>query len=48
MIVQIPYGIVADKYGRRLVLFLALFGIAISMGENLLVCMLSVHVPAVN
>ncbi|KAJ6780047.1 hypothetical protein PWT90_01219 [Aphanocladium album] len=26
ILVQIPYGIIADKYGRRIVIFLALFG----------------------
>ncbi|POR35467.1 COP9 signalosome complex subunit 2 [Tolypocladium paradoxum] len=26
LVVQVPYGIVADKYGRRTVLFLSLFG----------------------
>lgn len=27
LLVQIPYGIIADKYGRRPVLFLSLVGI---------------------
>ncbi|KAG8406750.1 hypothetical protein J3458_021081 [Metarhizium acridum] len=35
--VQIPYGIIADKYGRRPVLFLALFGAAIQTAWVLLV-----------
>lgn len=36
--VQIPYGIIADKYGRRPVLFLALFGAVIQTAWILLVC----------
>lgn len=36
--VQIPYGIVADKYGRRPVLFLALFGAALQTTWVLIVC----------
>ncbi|OWT43035.1 MFS transporter [Pochonia chlamydosporia 170] len=35
--VQIPYGIIADKYGRRPVLFLALFGAVIQTAWVLLV-----------
>ncbi|KAI1068097.1 hypothetical protein LB507_004311 [Fusarium sp. FIESC RH6] len=30
ILTQFPYGIVADKYGRRLVLFLAMFGCCLS------------------
>ncbi|KHO01274.1 MFS transporter [Metarhizium album ARSEF 1941] len=35
--VQIPYGIIADKYGRRPVLFLALFGAVLQTAWILLV-----------
>jgi MFS family permease len=35
--VQIPYGIIADKYGRRPVLFLALFGTVLQAAWVLLV-----------
>ncbi|ODA83166.1 hypothetical protein RJ55_01677 [Drechmeria coniospora] len=31
LLVQIPYGIIADKYGRRIVLFLALFGCCLQL-----------------
>lgn len=31
LLVQIPFGIVADKYGRRLVLTVALFGLSLAM-----------------
>lgn len=27
LLVQIPFGIIADKYGRRIVIFLSLFGV---------------------
>lgn len=38
LLVQVPYGIVADKYGRRTVLFLSLFGCVLQMGWIMIVC----------
>lgn len=35
---QIPYGIVADNYGRRLVLFLGLFGNLLGSCWTVIVC----------
>ncbi|KAK0392927.1 hypothetical protein NLU13_2421 [Sarocladium strictum] len=32
LLVQLPYGIIADKYGRRPVIFLSLFGILVEGG----------------
>ncbi len=31
ILVQIPYGIIADKYGRRIVIFLSLFGCVVKI-----------------
>lgn len=41
ILVQIPYGIIADKYGRRIVIFLSLFGCALKIGWTVLVRKLS-------
>lgn len=38
LLVQIPYGIVADNYGRRIVLFLGLLGVTASTAWNMLIC----------
>ncbi|KAJ6782320.1 hypothetical protein PWT90_08643 [Aphanocladium album] len=32
LIVQLPYGVMADKYGRRPILFLAVFGVVLQVG----------------
>ncbi|PWI68291.1 hypothetical protein PCL_02060 [Purpureocillium lilacinum] len=40
LLVQVPYGIVADKYGRRTVLFLSLFGCVLQMGWIMIVLFL--------
>ncbi|GAB0138226.1 hypothetical protein EsDP_00006465 [Epichloe bromicola] len=37
LLVQIPYGIVADNYGRRIVLFLGLLGVTASTAWNMLI-----------
>ncbi|TQV90710.1 MFS transporter [Cordyceps javanica] len=37
ILVQIPFGIIADKYGRRIVIFLALFGCALKIGWTVFV-----------
>ena len=37
MIVQVLYGIVADKYGRKIVMFLAFFGCIIQITWQLAV-----------
>ncbi|KAJ3493892.1 hypothetical protein NLG97_g4441 [Lecanicillium saksenae] len=37
ILVQIPYGIIADKYGRRIVIFLALFGCTLKIGWTVVV-----------
>jgi MFS family permease len=37
--VQISFGVVADKYGRRLVIFLALFGASLQQAWTVVVCM---------
>lgn len=42
---QIPYGIVADNYGRRLVLFLGLLGNLLGSCWTVIVCKLKrIHV----
>ncbi len=41
ILVQIPYGIIADKYGRRIVIFLSLFGCALKIGWTVVVRKLS-------
>lgn len=41
LLVQIPYGIMADRYGRRPILFLGLLGIVLSTTWNMIVCKLS-------
>lgn len=38
LFVQIPFGIIADKYGRRTVLFLSLLGAGLQTAWILLVC----------
>lgn len=40
LLVQIPYGIVADNYGRRLVLFLGLLGNLLGSCWTVIVCKL--------
>ncbi|RFN53826.1 hypothetical protein FIE12Z_1860 [Fusarium flagelliforme] len=42
ILTQFPYGIVADKYGRRLVLFLAMFGCCLSTCWMLMVYIFSI------
>lgn len=38
LFLAVPYGIVADKYGRKIVIFLAAFGIMMSSTFGLFVC----------
>lgn len=46
MLVQIPYGIVADKYGRKPVLFLSLLGLVVNQTWCMVVCKLFLYLPA--
>lgn len=43
LLVQLPYGIIADKYGRRPVLFLSLFGLLLEGCFTILICKLCSH-----
>lgn len=38
MITAIPYGLLADKYGTKLVLWLCIFGRALSVTGTIVVC----------
>ncbi len=43
LLVGVPMGIVADRYGRTVVLGLALFGAALALGASVLICMYSTY-----
>ncbi|KAL0938390.1 MFS transporter [Colletotrichum truncatum] len=38
LLVAVPYGFAADKYGHKVILFLSVFGIILSTGVSLIVC----------
>lgn len=38
MVTVVPYGIAADKYGRRLVLGLSLLGLTLSQAADIIIC----------
>lgn len=38
LLMAIPYGIIADRYGRKFVLGLALLGIILTEGCNIMIC----------
>jgi MFS family permease len=42
LVAQFPYGIIADKYGRRIVLFLAVLGCFLQGAWVMLVCKSSI------
>lgn len=41
LLTAVPWGVVADKYGRIFVLRLSIFGLLLVQGSNIIICMCS-------